>query len=194
VEVGLQEEGSGHVQASWITDLRRTTLKDVSKELGVSTIKLHKMKRESAIERVSNSLKSFLTHKNKKERLKWCISMLDPRSIPHNPIFKDLFDFVFIYEKWFNIPRKTERYYKAPDEPQPTRTCKNKNFIPKLMVLGAFVRPRFDSQENCIFDGKIGCFPFVISEAAKRSSKNRRVGTIEIKPLDSIKRVSTESF
>jgi transposase len=75
--------------------LRRTTLKDVSKELGVSTTKLHKMKRDGAIKRVSNSLKPFLTHKNKKERLKWCISMLDPMSIPHNPIFKDLFDYLY---------------------------------------------------------------------------------------------------
>jgi transposase len=75
--------------------LTRTTLKDASKELGVSTTKLHKMKRDGAIKRVSNSLKPFLTHKNKKERLKWCISMLDPMSIPHNPIFKDLFDYLY---------------------------------------------------------------------------------------------------
>jgi hypothetical protein len=39
------------------------------------------------------------------------------------------------------------------------------------MVLCAFVRPRFDYEENCIFDGKIGYFPFVIYEAAKRSIK-----------------------
>jgi hypothetical protein len=61
--------------------LRQTTLKDVSKELGASTTKLHKMKREGAIKCVSNSLKSFLIDKNKKEWLRWCISMLDPRSI-----------------------------------------------------------------------------------------------------------------
>jgi DNA-binding Xre family transcriptional regulator len=41
--------------------LRHTTLKDVSKELGISTTKLHKMRQEGAIERVSNSLKPFLT-------------------------------------------------------------------------------------------------------------------------------------
>jgi hypothetical protein len=61
----------------------RTTLKDVSKKLGVGTTKLHNIKREGAIERVSNSLKPFLTIKNKKGQLKWCIFMLDPRSIPH---------------------------------------------------------------------------------------------------------------
>jgi hypothetical protein len=99
-----------------------------------------------------------------------------------------LFDFVFIDEKWFNITRKTERYYKVPDEQQPTRTCKNKNFISKLMVLCAFARPRFDSQENYTFDGKIGCFPFVIYQPAKRSSKNQRTGTTEMKPMESIRK------
>ena len=165
----------------------RTTLEDVSKELGVSKAKLHKMKREGTIERVSNSLKPFLTEINKKERLKWCVSMLDPRSVPHDPIFKGLFDFVVIDEKWFNITRRTERYYKTPGEEQPARTCKNKNFIPKIMFLCALARPRFDSHGNCTFDGKIGCFPFVTFEAAKRSSKNRRAGAIEMKPMESIK-------
>jgi hypothetical protein len=44
----------------------RTTLVYVSKELEVSISKLHSMKREGAIERVSNSIKPFLTYKNKK--------------------------------------------------------------------------------------------------------------------------------
>jgi hypothetical protein len=41
---------------------------------------------------------------------------------------------------------------------------------------------------------KFGCFPFVIYEAAKRFSKNRRARILEMKPMDSIKRVSTESL
>lgn len=49
-------------------------------------------------------------------------------------------------------------------------------------------RPRFDSQKNCTFDGKIGCFLFVTFEAAKRSSVNRPTGTIKMEPIDSIKK------
>jgi hypothetical protein len=74
---------------------------------------------------VSNSLKPFLIDKNK-ERLKWCVSMLDPRSIPHDPVFKGLFDFIIINEKWFNIARRMERYYITSDEEQPTRTCRRR--------------------------------------------------------------------
>ena len=50
----------------------------------------------------------------------------------------------------------------------------------------ALARPRFDSNGNCTFDGKIGCFPFVTYEPAKRSSANRPAGTIEMKPIESI--------
>jgi hypothetical protein len=38
------------------------------------------------------------------------LSMLDPVSVPHEPMFKDMFDHVVIDEKWFFITRKTERY------------------------------------------------------------------------------------
>jgi hypothetical protein len=55
------------------------------------------------------------------------------------------------------------------------------------MFLCALARPRFDSEGNCTFDGKIGCFPFVTYEPAKRSSKNRPAGTIELKPMDTVR-------
>jgi hypothetical protein len=130
------------------------------------------MKREGIIKRVSNSIKPYLTDKNKKDRLKWCLSMLDPRSIPHDPMFQGLFEYVFIDEKYYYLTRKTERYYTIPGEEQPVRTCKSKDYIPKIMILIAVARPRFNSLGFCTFDGKIGCFPFVTYEPAKRSSAN----------------------
>jgi hypothetical protein len=50
------------------------------------------------------------------------------------------------------------------------------------MFLCVIARPRMDSGENCTFDGKIGCFPFVTYGPAKRTSKNRAAGTSEMKP------------
>jgi hypothetical protein len=55
----------------------RTTIEDVAKYLGVSKAKVHRMKREGLIKRVSNTIKPYLTDKNKKDRLKWCLSMHD---------------------------------------------------------------------------------------------------------------------
>lgn len=37
-----------------------------------------------------------------------------------------------------------------------------------------------------MFKGKIGIFPFITKEPAKRKSKNRQVGTLEIKPINPI--------
>uniref|UniRef100_A0A0E0CML3 Uncharacterized protein n=1 Tax=Oryza meridionalis TaxID=40149 RepID=A0A0E0CML3_9ORYZ len=103
--------------------LRRTTIQDVATHFGVSTSKVHKMKHEGTIKHVSNAMKPYLAEKNRVDRLKWCLAMLDPRSIPGDPIFKVLFNYIFIDEKWFNITRKTERYYVAPGDEQPVDLC-----------------------------------------------------------------------
>jgi hypothetical protein len=86
--------------------------------------------------------------------------LLDPNSLPNDPRLKDLFDHVFIDEKWFFLTQKSAKYYLLPDEDDPHRTSKSKNYIPHLMFLGASARPRFHGGV-CIFDGKIGCFPLV---------------------------------
>ncbi|CAN6246034.1 unnamed protein product [Urochloa humidicola] len=54
----------------------RTTIDDVAKHLGVSKAKVQRMKKEGLIRRVSNSIKPYLTDKNKKDRLRWCLCML----------------------------------------------------------------------------------------------------------------------
>jgi hypothetical protein len=58
--------------------------------------------------------------------------MLEPRSIPHDPTFHGLFNYVYIDEKWFNITENTLRYYTAcrylgtriPSEPSLTSTAR----------------------------------------------------------------------
>jgi hypothetical protein len=104
-----------------------------------------------------------------------------------------LFDHVFIDEKWFFLTRKSERYYLLPDEDEPLRTCRSKNNIPKLMFLCVTARPRFENGV-CTFDGKIGCFPLVTYERAKRSSINRQAGTLEVKPITSVTRGVIREF
>lgn len=80
------------------------------------------------------------------------------------------------------------------DEDDPIRSCVSKNFLPKVMFLAAVARPRFDSHRNVTFDGKIGVFPFVIREPAKRTSVNRVAGTMETKPILSVTRAIIRSF
>lgn len=52
--------------------------------------------------------------------------------------------------------------------------------------MAAVARPRWDAEKNCTFDGKLGIWPFVTEEEAKRSSKNRPKGTLETKCIDSV--------
>jgi hypothetical protein len=62
------------------------------------------------------------------------------------------------------------------------------------MFLVAQTRPRFDLEGNELFSGKIGVFPFVTHEPAKRSSINRVAGTMETKAITSVNRDVVRSF
>lgn len=54
----------------------------------------------------------------------------------------------------------------------------------KIMFLCAIAPPRFDPVTGeCIFDGKIGIWPFVEKEIAQRDSVNRPAGTNETKTI-----------
>ncbi|XP_042056188.1 uncharacterized protein LOC121800747 [Salvia splendens] len=50
-------------------------------------------------------------------------------------------------------------------------------------------RQLFGSNGECLFDGKIGIFPFTKQVAAQRSSKNRPASTIETNPIESITKI-----
>lgn len=92
------------------------------------------------------------------------------------------------------MTKKCETYYLLPVEEEPLRTCQSKNYIGKVMFLVAMARPRFDDEGNDIFSGKIGVFPFVTMEAARRRSRNRDAGTLEIKPITSVKRDTIKTY
>ena len=61
------------------------------------------------------------------------------------------------------------------------------------MFLVVSARPRFHDGV-CIFDGKIGSFPLVTYEQAKRRSVNREAGTWEVKPIAHITRDVIREF
>jgi len=100
----------------------------------------------------------------------------------NDPRFKDMYNIIYIDEKWFYRTRRNQKYYLANDEERPHREVKSKNFIEKVMFLAVVARPRFDQNGNCIFDGKLGVLPFVYVEPAKRKSENRPRG-MKLVPL-----------
>jgi hypothetical protein len=63
----------------------------------------------------------------------------------------------------------------VPGEAPPKRRTRHKSHILKVMFLAAIARPRYDGAGNCVFDGKIGMWPFV--ERVGRGSERFRSWT-----------------
>lgn len=143
---------------------KRTTMRDLSCALDVSASTIHRRVNSGDIRKHSSAIKPSLTEEHKRARLRFCLSMLESSSLPHNPIFSEMYNIIHIDEKWFNMTKKNEKYYLLPDEEDPERNCSSKKFIGKVMFLAAIAHPRFDAQRNEVFSGKIGIFPFVTLE------------------------------
>jgi hypothetical protein len=165
----------------------RSSIRSLSAALGMPKSTLHDRFKAGELRRHSNSIKPLLTDENKKARLRFCLSMVIENET--SPVFEDMLDCVHIDEKWFYLTKETQRYYLAPEESVPVRTCKSKRFIPKIMFLAAVARPRYDHNRKTFFDGKIGIWPFAVQEPAKRTSKNREKGTLETKAINVDKKV-----
>jgi hypothetical protein len=105
-----------------------------------------------------------------------------------NGRFKSMLNMVHIDEKLFHMTEESGTFYLLPDELPPERSCESKRFIPKIMFITAIARPRIIGSTGEKWLGKIGIFPLVTEESTKRTSKNRPKGTIEIKPIASVKK------
>jgi hypothetical protein len=140
---------------------RRRTIRSLANAIGVKKSTLHRWFKEGLLRRHSSTLKPLLREDNKKERLRWCLSMLDQRTLPNEPKFIEMDNIVHMDEKWFNITSINQKFYLLPEEEDPHRTVHNKNNIGKVMFLSAVARPKYDNAGNCIFDGKIGVWAFV---------------------------------
>ncbi|XP_074313615.1 uncharacterized protein LOC141648797 [Silene latifolia] len=54
------------------------------------------------------------------------------------------------------------------------------------MFMCAVARPRYGSNGEVLFYGKIGIWPFIVEVPAKRNSRNRVAGTMETKCIESV--------
>lgn len=173
---------------------KRSTYRSLACALNIPKTSLVRLHKVGVIRRHTNTLKPYLKEDNMIARLRFCLSMIDKNSLPHDPKFISMHNIVFIDEKWFYITRNKVTNYLHVDEEEPHRTCKSKIFISKVMFLCAVTRPRFDNEENETYSGKIGIFPFVYEQPARRSSVNRVAGTIETKPIASVTREVNKAY
>ncbi|CAM9964343.1 unnamed protein product [Discosporangium mesarthrocarpum] len=97
-------------------------------------------------------------------------------------VVDDMYDWVHVDVKWFNVMKDGRGIYLHPEEDAPNPpTTQNKRFITKLMFLAAVARTRMIS-DGVWFDGKIDIWPIADTVAAMGSSKNRKKGTMMLKP------------
>jgi hypothetical protein len=148
-------------QVQSIPKRKRQTLSALCHAIHMSKTTLFMRFKQGYLRRISSSLKPVLKDGNKKQRLRFCVRMVDQNTIHNEPQFVDMEDIVHLDEKWFNMTKNKRTYYLMPEEEEPVRTIQNKNYIGKVMFLVAVARPRYDDEGNLIFDGKIGCWAMV---------------------------------
>jgi hypothetical protein len=70
---------------------KRDTYRSLAHALGVNKNILLNYKKEGVLRRHTSALKPYLKEDNLKDRLRFCLSMLEESSIPHNPMFKSMY-------------------------------------------------------------------------------------------------------
>ena len=159
---------------------KRGTQRSTAASLGIPTTTLHRRLKEGALRMHSNTVKPHLSETAMKERSKFCKSFLRMESGD----FDDMKNVIHVDEKWFYLTKNNRKFYLAPEEKNPHRMVKSRRYGTKVMFLAAVARPRWDQSKNSIFDGKIGMWPIVTTEPAKRNSVNRVAGTPVTKALN----------
>ena len=151
---------------------------------GHSAASLFRKFQAGLLQRVSSAVKPLLTFSNEVARVYWVLLFIFidyTNGVPFEPKISPMYDFIHLGEKWFYITLVDRRYYLCLDEQLPHRVVQHKSHIQKLMFLAAVARPRFSVNPSEVFDGKIGMWGFFEEVPAKRSSKKRAAGTLELK-------------
>ncbi|MCP4502171.1 MAG: hypothetical protein GY822_19615, partial [Deltaproteobacteria bacterium] len=157
----------------------RQSLRDIAVSTGLSVHQLRRLLKEEKLKKQKSNANPLLTEANREESFTFCSSFIN---VDTNT-FDDMYNRVHIDEKLFYLKPVKSKYYLVEGEDTHLHVSKSTRFIPKVMFVCAVARPRFDTRDNQHFDGKLGIWPFVVREPAKRGSRNRPKGTLVTKPL-----------
>lgn len=172
---------------------KRATIRKLGIGLNCSKSTVWRWVKAGLIKAHTSAIRPHLSADHKLLRLKFSIEAIEFDRLQNMLKFKSMHNTVHLDEKWFFLTKESHRYYLTPGEIEPHRTCKSKRFIPKVMFMCAVCRPIFDANGAVVFDGKIGIFPFTQLVPAKRASKNRPAGTLELKSIQSITKEVTKA-
>jgi len=83
--------------------LHRRTIRSLATALGVKKSTLHRWFKQGLLRRHSSTLKPLLSDENKKERLRWCLSLLDQRTLPNEPMFGEMKNIIHMDENFRSL-------------------------------------------------------------------------------------------
>jgi hypothetical protein len=175
----------------------RTTVRAMASTAGIPKSTLYDRGVKSGLIKAhTNNTKPMLTLKHELARLQYCLSLIDfcSTSDKESFLFRDMENSIHIDEKWFYMIKSNVRCYLFHSEKLPYRPVKSKRSMVKVMFLTCIARPRFDKEGKCIFDGKIGMFPFCETTLALRNSANRPAGTLITRPVNVTRNVTRQMF
>ena len=152
-----------------IPQCHRKTYRSTAKALGVSlnTVQQMLLHRDVCCVHMS-SLKPTLMDENKVSRMELALSFIDKNDTSK---FEHMDDLIHIDKKWFYLTKDGQCFIIVADKAEPYRHVQHKSFLTKIMFLCVVARPRYNTNKNSWFDGKIEIWPIRKWEPAKRSSK-----------------------
>jgi hypothetical protein len=163
--------------------VQRQDYRSFASVLGIPFQTLWKMtKKEGIFKKRSSKIKPNLTDENKEARVSYALA--EARQHRNGWFYDDMMDRVHVDEKWFRISKEATSYIivasdsEDDEEEMPTRTCRHKSHISKVMFVCAQARPRHDPATGRMWDGKIGMWPVGRWAPATRGSVNRPAGTM----------------
>ncbi|XP_056688719.1 uncharacterized protein [Spinacia oleracea] len=143
-----------------------TCTRDLAEMIHITRGTIHRMIKRGLIKPHTNPLHPGFGDQNKIARMAYILGMLVG-----------------------DTPETKKRNVKAKYSVAPSS-----KWIPNVMFTTVVARPRFNTQKECTFDGKICIFPFTYSEPGKRSSKYREKGTLVTKVIESLNQKVTRSM
>ena len=154
------------------------TLRGISEKMEIPYTSVHRMiRQEHMMVRKSDIVKPYLTGYHLADRFVFACQQL----LKQEQRYRSHSQRIHMDEKWFLLFKKNGVIYCFPEDDVPPRFVHNKNHIQRIMFFIAVTRPMYNLHGECIFDGKIGCWPFARLRQAIKDSVNRPKGTWEWK-------------
>ncbi|CAN0256058.1 unnamed protein product, partial [Discosporangium mesarthrocarpum] len=128
---------------------------------GISLSSLWRLCKRVGARKHKRWVKPVLSDKHKRDRVGFALNHMH-RKGGARVVVDDMYDWVQVDEKWFYVMKDGKGIYLHPEEDAPKRQ--------RMISHGVW------------FDGKICIWPIADTVAAMRSSKNRKKGTMMLKP------------